>query len=75
MATRRYSINPQDTASQVTEAAGAAIVTKFIEVTVDWDSLAALTPTMRGPQARLHVLQALQEVVEYIEETGKYNLP
>ena len=35
MATRRYSINPGDLPSPVTEAAGAAVVTKSIELTVD----------------------------------------
>lgn len=74
MATRRYSVNPQDASFQVTEAAGAAVATKNIELTVDWDTLAALTPAMSGQQARLQVLAALQKLHDYIEQSGKFNV-
>lgn len=35
MATRRFSINPSDSLEGVVEAAGAATVTKSIELTID----------------------------------------
>ena len=78
MATRRYSINPgdQDHASAgsdgVVEAAGAATATKSIELTVDWDALAALP--MSGQQARLQVLASLDKLHAYIESSGKFNV-
>lgn len=74
MATRRYSINPEEQDHNVTEAAGAAVVTKSIELTVDWDGLAALTPAMSGQQARLQVLLALERLHAYIETSGKFNV-
>lgn len=74
MATRRYMANPEDAAFQITEAAGAAVVSKNIELTVDWDALAALTPAMSGQQARLNVINALYKMIEYIEQTGKFNV-
>ena len=67
MATRRYMINPGENDHQVTEAVGAAIVTKNIELTIDFGGLAALTPTMTGTQAKMHVLQALELIHAYIE--------
>lgn len=74
MATRRYMANPEDAAFQITEAAGAAVVSKNIELTVDWDALAALTPAMSGQQARLQVINSLYKMIEYIEQTGKFNV-
>lgn len=74
MATRRYMANPEDAAFQITEAAGSAVVSKNIELTVDWDGLAALTPAMSGQQARLNVINALYKMIEYIEQTGKFNV-
>jgi hypothetical protein len=70
MATRRYSINPQDNDHQVTEAAGAAVVTKNIELTVDFDSLIAATPSMTGTQAKMQVLMALKKLHAHIETRG-----
>ena len=70
MATRRYSINPQDHAHAITDTAGAATASKNIELTVDWDNLVALGLT--GPQARLQVLAALQRLHAYIETSGKF---
>lgn len=75
MATKRYSINPEDKQQDVTEAAGAAVATKKIELTVDWDTLAALTPNMTGAHARLQVLAALEKLASYIEQSGKFNQP
>lgn len=74
MATRRYSINPEDHDHAVLEAVGAATVAKFIELTVDWDGLAALVNPMSGQQARLQVLAALERLHAYIETSGKYNV-
>lgn len=74
MATRRYSVNPQDAEYQVTDAVGAATATKLIELTVDWDGLAALTPAMSGQQARLQVLAALEKMHAHIEGAGKFNV-
>lgn len=70
MATRRYSINPQDNDHQVTEAAGAAVVTKNIELTVDFDSLIAVSPSMTGAQAKMQVLLALERLHAHIETRG-----
>jgi hypothetical protein len=70
MATRRYSINPEDKMQDVTEAAGAAVVTKNIELTVDFGTLAGLTPTMTGTQAKMQVLLALEKLHAYIETKG-----
>lgn len=72
MATRRYSINPQDNDHSVTEAVGAAVVTKNIELTVDFDGMVAFTPTMTGPQAKMQVLLALEKLHAYIETTAKW---
>jgi hypothetical protein len=73
MATKRYMANPEDAAFQITEATGSATASKLIELTVDWDGLAALTPAMSGQQARLNVVNALYKMIEYIEQTGKFN--
>lgn len=67
MATRRYMINPQEADFQVTEAVGAAVATKNIEVTVDFDALIALTPTMTGNQAKLLVIDGLKKITKHIE--------
>ena len=72
MATRRYSINPEDHDHAVTDAVGAATATKNIELTVDWDNLAALG--LSGQHARLQVLAALERLHAYIETSGKFNV-
>ena len=71
MATRRYMLNPQDNDHTVTEAVGAAVVTKNIELTVDWGGLNAAG--LSGQQARLQVLAGLDKLHAYIETIGKYN--
>lgn len=70
MATRRYSINPEDEMHLVTENVGAAVVNKNIELTVDFGALAALTPSMTGTQAKMQVLLALEKLHAYIETKG-----
>jgi hypothetical protein len=67
MATRRYSINPQEPMHRITEAVGAAVATKNIEVTIDFDALAALTPKITGTQARFQVAEAVRRIAEHIE--------
>ena len=52
----------------MTEAVGAAVVTKNIELTIDFGALAALSPAMTGTQAKMHVLQAIERVQQYIEQ-------
>ena len=58
MATRRYSLNTGDNEYQVTEAVGAATVTKGIELTVD---LAVVTDTLGGKQAVLLALEIFRD--------------
>ena len=72
MATRLYSLNPQDNDHQVTEAVGSATVTKRIELTVDWDSLAS--DGLSGQAARRAVIDALTNFCNYLETTGKFNV-
>lgn len=72
MATRRYMVNPEDSMHAVTEAAGSAVASKNIELTVDWDGLASAG--LSGQQARLQVLAALEKLHGYIETSGKYNV-
>ena len=72
MATRRYSINPEDQDHAVTDVAGSATAAKNIELTVDWDNLATLG--LSGQQARLQVLAALERLHAYIESSGKFNV-
>lgn len=65
MATRRYAVNPQDADFQVTDAVGAATVSKAIELTVDFDALA--TAGLSDVQVKLQVKMALDKLYNYIE--------
>jgi hypothetical protein len=60
MATRRYMLNKGETFTGVTEAVGAATVTKNIELTVDFDAPASEKLT------KAEVLRALDNFKEYI---------
>ena len=60
MATRRYMINKGETFTGVTEAVGAATVTKNIELTVDFDAPAAEKLT------KAEVLRAVDTLKDYI---------
>lgn len=60
MATRRYMLNKGETFVGVTEAVGAATVTKNIELTVDFDAPAGQTVT------KAEVLRAIDHFKEYI---------
>lgn len=70
MATRRYGLKPEQHAFQITEAVGAATVTNPIELTVDFDAMAAYTPSLTGTKAKNLVLDALKKMEEYIEQKG-----
>lgn len=70
MATIRLSVNPEDNDHQVVQAAGAAVVTKNIEVTIDIGTLASAG--LSAPQIRLQVLMALEKIHAYIETSGKF---
>lgn len=71
MATRRLSINPEDNDHQITEAAGAAVVTKNIELT--WDTGALTSAGMSAPMIRSALVRALTQFEAYIETSGKFN--
>lgn len=73
MATLRWSINPQDRTDQVILAAGAAVVTKAIELTVDTDALVAAG--IKGTQLQLQIHAALQRIEDYIQQGNKGSLP
>lgn len=64
MATRRYSLNPQDRMVDLTEAVGAATATKQIELTVDFTALAA--DGLNTTQQKLAVIEALENFKSYI---------
>jgi len=69
MATRRFSINPEDADFQITEAVGAATASKTIELTVDFGALAAAG--LSDVQAKMQVHQALEKLGNWIER-GKW---
>lgn len=69
MATRRISINPEDPIESIVYAAGAAVVTKKIEVTVEQavsvtDASSAVSPR---PISRKEVIIALQQIIAGLE--------
>lgn len=69
MATVRFSINPQDPIESVVIAAGAATVTKSIELTVDQANLVtdgSRTPNPR-PITRTEVLIALENIIAVLQ--------
>ena len=71
MATRKYSCNPEDQDHAIGDVVGSA-TTKYVEVTVDWDSMIAAG--LSGQQARMQVALAFERVMNYIETSGKYNV-
>lgn len=71
MATRKYGVNAEDKAQDVTAAAGSA-TTKRVEVTVDWDSM--ISDGLSGQQARLQVALAFEKIMAFIEQTDKFNV-
>ena len=71
MATRLYSVNPEDSEFQITEAVGSAIVTKNIELTVNLSATLITdsnSPTGTRAITKNEVLLALQKMENYIEK-------
>lgn len=69
MATRRYSINPENSEFQVTEAVGAAVVTKNIELTVELANNIITDSNVSGGTRGLseqEVVFALDKIKNYI---------
>lgn len=67
MATRRYSLAPGDALPYgIVEAAGAATVTKCIEVTID---LANVVQGSTKPLTRQDVIQALAKLTDYLVQS------
>lgn len=69
MATVRFSINPQDPIESVVIAAGAATVTKSIELTVDQAALVTDASSTTNPRAikRGEVVIALQNLIAVLQ--------
>jgi hypothetical protein len=71
MATFRYSINPEDPVESIVGAAGAATVTKNIELTINQAAIvtdssnAGNIQTLRGIK-KSEILQAIQRLEQYI---------
>lgn len=70
MATIRLSVNPEDNDHGVVQAAGAGVVTKNIELTIDIGTLASAG--LSANQIRMQVLQALEKMHAWIETSGKF---
>lgn len=70
MATVRFSINPQDPIESVVIAAGAATVTKSIELTVDQAALVTDATVTSGTRAikRGEVVVALQNLIARLQK-------
>lgn len=73
MATIRFSLGPSEPAFQTIQAAGLAVVSKPIEVTIDMDGMIAAG--LSATQARLQAIQSLQKIEEFIETGNKALLP
>lgn len=71
MATRKYSVNPEDSDYAIGDVAGSA-TTKYVEVTVDWDSM--ISAGLSGQQARMQVALAFEKIINYLETKGKFNV-
>ena len=69
MATIRISINPEDPIESVVVAAGAAIVTKKIEVTVEQAAVVtdASSTVSPRPISRKEVILALYNVINWMQ--------
>jgi hypothetical protein len=68
MATFRYSINPEDAVESIVGAAGAATVTKNIELTINQAALVTdgSSPTNPRPIKKSEILQAIGRLQQYI---------
>jgi hypothetical protein len=68
VATRRFSIGPNERVEDIVEAVGAATVTKSIELTVDHQSNVKGTGNPRQTLDREEVLHALIQLEDYIQK-------
>jgi hypothetical protein len=67
MATRRFSIGPNETVEDVVEAVGAATATKSIELTVDLGAVKG-TGDPRTSLTKEDVLRALKQLEDYLNK-------
>lgn len=70
MATRRYSVDPGKSLEDVVEAAGAATVTKSIELTVDCASTIVTDSGATRKISKEEVLFAVEEFRQYITRSN-----
>ena len=70
MATVRFSINPEDPIEAVVIAAGAAVVTKKIELTVEQAAVVTDANSAANPRAikRGEVIVALQNLIARLQK-------
>lgn len=69
MATVRISINPEDPIESIVVAAGAAVVTKKIEVTIEQAVTVTDASRIPNPRAisRSEVVYALQNIIAWLQ--------
>jgi hypothetical protein len=72
MATRRFSVAVEGNDHTITDAAGAAVVTSPIELTVDTDALIA--SGLSSAQVRMQIALGVEKILAYIETSGKFNI-
>lgn len=73
MATRLYSVNPEDNEFQITEAVGSANTTKNIELTVNLaNSIITDSNVVGGTRAisKNEVILALRKMLNYLEKSS-----
>lgn len=68
MATRRYSIGPNELVENIVEAVGAATATKSIELTVDLATTVVNTTAGTRGILRDEVLHALIQFEDYVQK-------
>lgn len=75
MVTWRMSINPGDTLENITAAAGAAVVTKNIELTVDLGNDVTDGNAAASPRAikRGEILEALMKLMQWVEKDTNFS--
>lgn len=66
MATRRYSVDPGKALEDVVEAAGAAVATKAIEITIDCASTVVVDGATTRKITKEEVLFAIEQFEMYI---------
>lgn len=73
MATIRFSNGPGEPAYLTVQAAGLAVVSKAVEVTIDFDGMIA--GGMSSTLARNAALDCLTKIAEFIENGAHGSLP